>query len=368
MRSFAIFGRDCPHLRLSDADQGELEIEGMPVFCGVVEMEPPGFDPRAQPDQVYLRVLAFSLNYRDRGFILRMCASDRQDGLYVIGSDFVAEVLDIGENVTDLTIGDRVIPDCQWPPVANRRAGIPSNHASREIQVLPRQQLMRIPPGMDIATAASFSVGAQTAFAMIRRLNLAVGDRVLVTAPHSNTSLFVIGAMALRGVEIHGVSTSGGHRGELLAMGLAELIEADPWAGPFDEHPGFTSILADGGFQAVVDPFSDLYLALTTPLLAYGGRYITCGREDQSSGFTGRERTPTAGDARATITTAMLRNLSIIGNCLGASSDLARALAEHAAGRFSVRLDSVHRSDPAGFLERTYNAHDRFGKVAFLYA
>ena len=64
----------------------------------------------------------------------------------------------------------------------------------------------------------------------------------------------------------------------------------------------------------------------------------------------------------------MVNNLQIIGNCLGLTEDLERALAAHSAGHFPVIVDSVFSDgDAAGFLDRTYNAPDRFGKVVYLY-
>lgn len=363
MRALAILGRDHPAAAGADA----FQLEGVTVRCAILEVPDPAFDPAAQPDHVLLRTLGFSLNFRDRGLVLRMATSDKSTGFYVVGSDFVADVLSVGANVTELAPGDRVIPNCVWPPQPGMtHMGIPSNHASRALQVLHREALMLVPHAMDIAAAACFSIGGQTSHSMIRRLALVPGEKVLVTAPRSNTSLFILAALAGLDVEIHGVTSSGRDAERLHGLGVTNLVTADARAGPIAQEPGFAAAIEAGGYDAVADPFSDLYLTRVASLMGFGGRYITCGMEDQSSGLTGVERPrPETGELMGAV---MMRNLAILGNCLGATADLTRAVARHAAGRFPVIVDSVFRDDPAGFLRRTYTARERFGKVAFLHA
>jgi NADPH:quinone reductase-like Zn-dependent oxidoreductase len=357
MRALAIIGRDHPAATAA----GRFTMGGVEVRADVLTgLEEPAFDPVAQPDHVRLRILGFSMNYRDRALVLRMATSRLTQGYYLVGSDFVAEVEAVGSAVRDLAPGDRVIPDCRWPmPGGGLPGGIPSNHASREVQVLHRQSLMRIPPGMDPAIAASFSIGAQTANSMLRRLALRPGQQLLLTAPRSNTSLFVLAALAGSGVLVDGLSSSGRDEERLRALGLQRLMRLDGKrivGGP----------PAPGGYDAVIDPFYDLYLPHVIPLMGFGARYLTCGMEDQSSHLTGG--TPRRqGAVQALMAHIITRNLSIEGNCIGTSDDLARAVERHDAGGLPVAIDSTFRADPAGFLRRTYLDPDRFGKVVFLY-
>jgi NADPH:quinone reductase-like Zn-dependent oxidoreductase len=343
MKVLAILGRDHPSAANADA----FELEGVTIRCALLDVPDPAFDPARQPDHV-----------------LRMATSEKTTGFYVVGSDFVADVLAVGDNVTTLAPGDRVIPDCCWPPKPGRpHAGIPSNHASRSLQVLPANSVIPIPPVMDPAIAACFSIGAQTAHAMVRRLAPSHGERILLTAPHSNTAIMILAALAGLHLDIHAVTRNGRDADRLRQGGITNLVVAGD--GPLATEPGFAAAIAAGGYHAVADPFSDLYLAQVVPMMAFGGRYVTCGIEDQSSAYTGvaRQRSP----APNPMIPVMTRNLTILGNFLGTTDDLRQALARHQAGRFPVVLDSVFRDDPAGFLLRTYTAPDRFGKVAFLH-
>jgi hypothetical protein len=65
---------------------------------------------------------------------------------------------------------------------------------------------------------------------------------------------------------------------------------------------------------------------------------------------------------------ALVKNLTIVGNCLGLGDDLLHAVADFDAGRFSAVTDSEFGgSQTAEFLDRTFNDRRRFGKVIFRY-
>lgn len=64
----------------------------------------------------------------------------------------------------------------------------------------------------------------------------------------------------------------------------------------------------------------------------------------------------------------IVKNLTIIGNCIGLTQDLRNALADYSAERLPVVVDSVYQKDDAApFLRRTFADPDRFGKVVFRY-
>ncbi len=68
------------------------------------------------------------------------------------------------------------------------------------------------------------------------------------------------------------------------------------------------------------------------------------------------------------MSTIMLKNLQLIGNCIGQTSDLQNALNDYAAGKLDVTLDSIYSGDQvAEFFERTYTDSNRFGKVVYQY-
>jgi hypothetical protein len=64
----------------------------------------------------------------------------------------------------------------------------------------------------------------------------------------------------------------------------------------------------------------------------------------------------------------MMNNVSIIGNCPGTTDDLRAALADYEQNATRPIIDTVFEGGCGNaFLDRTFNASDRFGKVVYRY-
>jgi NADPH:quinone reductase-like Zn-dependent oxidoreductase len=206
---------------------------------------------------------------------------------------------------------------------------------------------------------------------MVRRIAPQPGDMVLVTAAKSNTSLFAIAALRrVLGIAVYALSTSNRFADRIAALGVRELIVADPTKAPLIENPAIQAIMVGNksGFAGVIDPYADLYLPHMPAIMGMGARYTTCGFYDQYLGLVGKQSPRPPASMSGALVTLMMRNLSIIGNCIGTTADLDRAIADYASGELPVAIDSViGGGDSGAFLDRTYNASDRFGKVIFAY-
>lgn len=374
MRNFAVFG---PSRSADEKPRAKVEMEGVTIDCRIVETPDPLFDPDTADNcaMALVRKRGFSLNYRDRSFILGTALNAPADKFAVLGSEFVGEIIACGPKARGLQPGDRVIannayPDSGAPEVLG---GIPGNMLSKELQVLHAAKLARIPDTMTDAEAAGFSIGAQTTFSMLRKLALAPGAAVLVTGGRSNTTLFTINALKAQAfappVEIYVSTTSDASEQSLRSLSVAKVIRIDPSTPSFVNDPVVQQVLRErGGFDAVIDPFFDIHLIPALPVLKQNGRYITCGLYDQTSHLVPQQRSFQPPSTAGVMGRVMFNNLQIIGNCLGLTEDLERALRAYSAQRFPVILDRVFSDgDAAGFLDRTYNAPDRFGKVIYLY-
>ncbi|MBA3559421.1 MAG: zinc-binding dehydrogenase [Gemmatimonadaceae bacterium] len=127
---------------------------------------------------------------------------------------------------------------------------------------------------------------------------------------------------------------------------------------------------AVGGFDFVLDPFFDLHLEKTIELLNPFGKYITCGlvgQNEHAAAAAGVISAPP--DSSKILYHAMIKNLSLMGNCIGLGSDLDAAMQDYTAGVLRPVVDSVYSGDDASaFMNRTFNDSNRFGKVVFRYA
>lgn len=367
MRNIAICGAAAREAATPRDHLETFRLDDVDVLCGLIHTTDPTFD-RALPlhrHAVLVRVRAFSCNYRDKGIILSLALRGPDNGYITVGSEFVGEVVDVGPAVTGFTAGDRVIGNGTFP---ERREGVhgglPTNHASRELIVVHEAKLMKIPARMPDAVAAAFSVGAQTTFGMLRRLGLRRGANVLVTAARSNTSLFVISALRHMGVNVFATTTSDRSADELARLGVKELVKLDDQGGG-DERIRQLG-LPTRGFDAIIDPFSDIHFRRLCRYLVQGGTYVTCGIGDQTSRL--RRREPEKWDAPQVLSAIIFGNVQLMGNCLGSSEDLADAIAAWEQGALEVVVDSTFGGrDVAAFFQRTFQAPDRFGKVVFQY-
>lgn len=74
-------------------------------------------------------------------------------------------------------------------------------------------------------------------------------------------------------------------------------------------------------------------------------------------------------DMESLLLQVLLRNLRVIGNCIGLSRDLEEALTDYAKGDLQVVIDAEITGQSIGsFFHRTYCSPERFGKVVFTFA
>ena len=376
MKNFAVFKGATGGL----ADHGlfpgrDVLIDGVPLRAAVLDLEaaPDGAEELG-PRDVRVRVDAFSCNYRDKAFLVRL-ATAPAGRYFVAGSEFVGHVVATGPEVTTLQVGDRVISNHHytasgWDP-DGAPEGIISNHASREYQVHHENKLVPIPASMTDAEAAAFSLGAQTAYGMTRRMALEPGARALVTAARSNTSLFIIQALAASGVEVTATTTSGKDAHRLRDAGAHHVLVGISENG--ERGRGVLNALEalreeHTGFDGVFDPFFDVHLTTAITLLAPFGKYITCGFAGQTEGAA-RTAALESKPIESVMAQAMMLNLTLMGNCIGLRDDLERAVRDFEAGKLRAFVDSVYGGrEAAAFLERTYASAARFGKVVFSYS
>jgi NADPH:quinone reductase-like Zn-dependent oxidoreductase len=183
---------------------GSFQLENTEITVGLVEEADLKLSDSVDPDnRVLVKKRAFSCNYRDKSLIFKYnkeIEDAAKAGNYLfsyIGSEFVGEIIDVGKNVEDFQIGDRVIPNISYPYDNEYRyykPGLPSNHASRRIDDFYPSKLLKIPDEISDEAAAVLPIAGFTSYSMIRKV-VKPKAKILVTAAKSNTSLAVISAL-----------------------------------------------------------------------------------------------------------------------------------------------------------------------------
>lgn len=145
-------------------------------------------EPPTGPDQVKIRMKAASLNYRDlsvaSGGYLR---NDTRPVVPV--SDGAGEIVEVGEAVTNWSVGDRVSPNFvrDWidgPPcdeILRTSLGGGIDGVLAEFMNAPARSLVKIPDSMSFAQAATVPCAAVTAWhALFTSGKLRAGQTVLL--------------------------------------------------------------------------------------------------------------------------------------------------------------------------------------------
>lgn len=232
--------------------------------------------PRPGPGEVLVRVLAAGVNATDINTRVGWYGAGEAAGWSgalafprIQGSDLCGRVVALGEGVTGLALGARVIcPTNQHKPTeANPlhfvAIGSEYDGAFAQYCVVPARHLH------DVSASAltDIEIGAMpcaygTAWNLLSRAMVAVGERVLVTGASGGVGLAAVQLAILRGAEVTG-QCSLGKAAPVRAAGAAVLDrDATPEARSFDV---VIDVVGGTGWQARLEA------------LRPGGRYATSG-------------------------------------------------------------------------------------------
>jgi NADPH:quinone reductase-like Zn-dependent oxidoreductase len=130
----------------------------------------------------------------------------------VVGYEVGGDIDALGEGVTDLKLGQRVL--------ALTRFG-----GYSDAVVVPAEQVAAIPDTLSYEKAAAIPVNYLTAWLMLVRLgNVRAGDRVLVHAAAGGVGQAALQICLARGAEVIGTASAGKHE-RLRSLGVAHCID-----------------------------------------------------------------------------------------------------------------------------------------------
>lgn len=304
---------------------------------------------------VIVKVVGFSCNYRDKGFLVHFLnrCQNSNDYLYTsFGSDFVGKVIKVGRLVTSFKIGDRVMPDNSYPVKLNNKfGGIITNTASKRIHIFNESELIKVPDMMTDAEAAAFALSAQTAHSIVKKAHLKKGDKVLVTSIFSNTSLSCLELLKdIADIEIYALTT---HLDNAFQIASQFNIKQIFQQTDFTTSERSLGIL----FDVVIDPFVDLHISYLSKYLNYNSKYISCGITNVCNNISSHE----------VFYNIIKTNSEFIGNCLGTRENLEEMINKYLNHKYKVHIDSVHVGNQVrAFINKTFN-ETHVGKVIYLY-
>ncbi len=199
-------------------------------------------EPDAGPPQrgeLLLRVRAVSLNYRDIAMVLGSYPAPATPG-HVPTSDAVAEVVAVGQGVTDFQPGDRVLGlfHPRWFG-GERPASIDADSYGSardgwllEYKIVPQEAVVRLPAALSDEEGATLPCAAVTAWsALAGDRAIRAGDTVL-TQGTGGVSIFAVQVAKALGARVIATTSSAAKADRLRELGADAVIdyrETEDW-------------------------------------------------------------------------------------------------------------------------------------------
>jgi NADPH:quinone reductase len=303
--------------------------------------------PQPKAGEVLVRVAAAGVNYLDiyyrSGF---HWGGHHGRGLpYIPGAEAAGTVVDLGANVTDVKIGDRVA------------YGISNGYGSyAELHALPAWHVYKIPQSIAFEDAAAIMLQGMTAHYLTHSTYpVKPKDTVLVHAAAGGTGLLLVQIAKMRGARVFGtVSTD-----EKARLAQAAGADATITYTEQDFAAEVGKLTGGKGVNAVYDSVGKTTFEKTLDCLAPLGSLIIFG---QASGPVPPFDTSIL-NAKGSLTLArpsLTHNVASHADVLWRAGDLFNWLAQ---GKLAIRLGGIYPLPQAADAHRQLESRKSTGKI-----
>jgi NADPH2:quinone reductase len=300
-------------------------------------------DPDVGPEDVLVEVAAVSI---EGGDTLNRLGGDLAQVPHIVGYQCAGTVIAVGDDVTEFSVGDRVVT-----------VGLDGSHA--QLRVVGQSFCWSIPEGLSTEEAACVPVPFGTASDCLFEFGrLQAGESVLIHAGASGVGIAAIQMAKRAGARVMATASSDERLARLGAYGLDEGINYAT-----DDFVDAVRRLTDGaGADVIVDSVGGSNLQKSLHCLAYRGRCMTFGD-------AGRE-TPSTLD----ISSMRANNQTLVGYFLGAElflslrphAVIAGILDDIASGNLRVVIDRTFPLEEAGEAHAYIESRQAFGRVLLI--
>lgn len=308
---------------------------------------PPG------PGEVRIKVRATSLNYRDYLMVMGLY-NPRLEMPLIPLSDGAGEVVEVGQGVTGLTIGDRVcstmIPDWESgeadDSLFKSTLGGPAMGLLCTEQTLPERALMKIPDWCSYQEAACLPVAGLTAWRALNEANIGAGSKVLLLGT-GGVSIMALGIAQALGAESVITSSSDEKLKRAAELGANHCIN-------YKTHPKWAKevqAIYPSGVDAVVEVGGVGTFDQSAKAVKFGGCISLIGVLSHT-------------EKPVNLTAILMRNIKVQGILVGSREHFAQYLAFLEKNQIKPCIDKVFtglNSAPEAFKLMASGGH--FGKI-----
>jgi len=300
-------------------------------------------DPECHPDGVLIDVKAISI---EGGDVLNRALGVMASRPHIVGYQCAGIVREVGANVTDRSVGERVVATAPY-----------GSHA--EILSAPVQSTWPVPDGLEIEQAACVPIPFGTADDCLFEFgHLKAGETVLIQAGAGGVGLAAIQLAKRAGATVLATASSDDKLERLREFGLDHGIN--------DLSDDFVEVcrkLTDGkGVDLVLDSVGGKTLEGSIESLAFRGRAISIGRTSRS----GRTLDAALLSERNRSLTAMTFGLEMAVNTERARRIVSRHLEDVAAGALRVVIDRTYPLSEAAAAHAYIESRKAFGRVLLI--
>ncbi len=315
-------------------------------------------DPQPRLDQVLVRVKACALNHLDI-FVRRGLPGVKLP--HILGSDIAGEIVSVGEYVTGLNSGQRVLlaPMYFCNHCAKCVAGLQNQCAeftvlgnlvdggNCELIAVPAVNVIPIPDSLDFNQAASVPLVFLTAWHMlVGRAGIRPGQTVLVLGGGSGVGIAAIQIAKLFHARV--ITTAG----DETKLEKARLLGADHGINHYKQKISqeVRAITNKAGVDIVVEHVGAATWDESMKSLKPGGTIVTCGAT-------------TGPNAAFDLRFLFARQLSFLGSYMGTMGELHEVLKHVFAGTLKPVVDRNFPLRDARAAHEYMEASQMFGKI-----
>ena len=315
-------------------------------------------DPKPRKDQVLIRVRACSVNHLDifvRGGLPGVNLP------HIMGSDIAGEIVELGEYVTDLKVGQRVLiapmhfcnhcakcvaglqNQCRYFTVIGN--GVDGGNC--ELFAAPRVNVIPIPDSLDFNQAASVPLVFVTAWHMLTgRAAIRPGQTVLVLGANSGVGIAAIQIAKLFHARV--ITTAGDEH----KMERARELGADFVINHYQQKISqeVRKITNSEGADIVIEHVGKATWEESVRSLKAGGTLVTCGAT-------------TGPKVDLDLRFLFSRQLALLGSYMGTMSELHEVLGHVFAGRLKPVIDRAFPLKEIRAAHEYLEKSQMFGKI-----
>ena len=256
---------------------------------GCIRVEPNFPDPKPGPNDVVMRVRAVSLNYHDI-FTRRGMPGVKIPLPCIMGNDYAGDIVEIGSDVKDWRVGERVVVDPIDRAHGGGMMGEMWHGGMAELCRVPTHHLVRLPDEVSYDDAAVLPVAYATTQRMLfSNGGVKRGDKILILGASGGVGTCCVLFAKMIGAEVVACAGSNEKLARLKALGADHLVNTSVQNFVEEIYRLYTKPHRrrfTGGVDVVVNYIGGDTWVPSLKVVRRGGKILTCGA---AAGFAPQE-------------------------------------------------------------------------------